>query len=112
MAPCPHKNAGFIFRFLHDLGVLGLNKDGQPVVLLMPVLVVGGKGKEDVIVLRLAEGAPDFSSDADDFIGVGAGANGLTDGIDGGEKFLNHIGADKIYLPSVKMIAFRQESAD
>src|SRR6202045_2080836 len=76
----------------------------------MPVLVVGAKRNEDVIVLRLAEGTADFSGHADDFVSVGAGANGLTDGIDGGEKFFQHICADKTYRSVMQIVAFGQET--
>src|SRR5580704_12529962 len=111
MTPGAHEHARFIFGTLHDFGVLGLYKDGQPVALLVPIFVVGAKGQEDVIILRLAKGAADFSGHPDDFVGVGARANGLTDGIDGGEKFLQHIGTDKTYRRVMQLVTFGQEPA-
>src|ERR1700722_6994039 len=111
MTPRAHQHAGLIFGSLHDFGVLSLYKDGQPVVLLMPIFVVGAERKQDVIVLRLAEGAADFGGHTDDFVGVGARPNGLTDRINGGEKFLHHVGADKTYRRVMHIVALGQESA-
>ena len=100
------QHARFIFGSLHDFGVLGLHKDSQPVILLMPIFVVGAEGEQDVVVLRLAKGAADFSGDTDDFVSIGAGANGLANRIDGRKKFLQHIGTDKTYRRVVQIVAF------
>src|ERR1700730_13157733 len=110
MTPCAHEHAGLVFGGLHDFGVLRLHKNSQPIVLLMPIFVVGAERKQDVIVLRLAEGAADFGGYTDNFVGVSARPNGLTDGIDGGEEFLHHIGADKTYRRVMHIVAFGQES--
>ena len=111
MAPGAHQHARFVFGGVHDFGILRLHENGHPVVLLIPIFVIGGERYENVIILRLPEGAADFRSYADHFVGVGARADRFSHRIAVRPKFLNHVGADEGYRRMMQLIAFGEKTS-